>query len=151
VQRTRIAGLVKAIDNAAAILYNIASSVARDQEMNNHKLVIYHNPRCSKSRETLQLLEDRELNPEIINYLDEPPSAQELKKIIALLGVTARDLMRTTESVYRDADLDDDSLSDEEIIEAICEYPALLQRPIVVFGDRAVIGRPPARVLDIVA
>lgn len=118
--------------------------------MSQDKPVIYHNPRCSKSRETLQLLEERACDPEIIEYLDEPPSAEDLRRIISMLGVSARDLLRTTEPVYRDADLDDDSLSDDEIIEAICEYPALLQRPIVIYGDRAVIGRPPARVLDLV-
>jgi arsenate reductase len=119
--------------------------------MNHEKPVMYHNPRCSKSRETLQLLNDHEIEPSIVDYLDEPPSAEELKRIIDLLGVTARDLLRTTEQVYKDADLDDDSLSDDEIIDAICEYPALLQRPIVIFGDRAVIGRPPSRVLEIIA
>ncbi len=119
--------------------------------MNQDKLVIYHNPRCSKSRETLQLLEDNNLHPEIIEYLDEPPTVQELTRIIAMLGFGARDLLRTTEPVYKDAALDDDSLSDAEIIEAICEHPALLQRPIVVMGDRAIIGRPPTRVLDIIA
>jgi arsenate reductase len=68
-----------------------------------------------------------------------------------MLGVSARDLMRSTEQVYKDADLDDDSLGDDDIIEAICEYPALLQRPIVIFGNKAVIGRPPTRVLEIIA
>jgi arsenate reductase len=119
--------------------------------MSHEKPVMYHNPRCSKSRETLQILNDHEIEPDIVDYLDEPPSAEELKRIIGLLGVTARDLLRTTEQVYKDADLDDDSLSDDEIIDAICEYPALLQRPIVIFGDRAVIGRPPTRVLEIIA
>jgi arsenate reductase len=119
--------------------------------MSIDKLAIYHNPRCSKSRETLQLLEDRHIDLEIIDYLEDPPTPEELKRIVAMLGVTARDLLRTTEQVYKDADLDDDSLSDEEIIEAICEYPALLQRPIVVAGDRAVIGRPPSKVLEIIA
>jgi len=119
--------------------------------MSNDKIVIYHNPRCSKSRETLQLIVDREINPEIVDYLEEPPTAEDLKRIISLLGVTARDLLRTTEPVYRDAELDDDSLSDDEIIEAICEYPALLQRPIVIAGDKAVIGRPPIKVLDLIA
>lgn len=118
--------------------------------MSQDKPVIYHNPRCSKSRETLQLLEDHACDPEIIEYLDDTPSAEELKRIIAMLGVEARDLLRTTESVYKDADLDDDSLSDDEIIEAICEYPELLQRPIVVFGGRAIIGRPPSRVLELI-
>ncbi len=119
--------------------------------MSNDKIVIYHNPACSKSRETLQLLETNHCAPEIVEYLDDPPTPAELGRIIGLLGVSARDLLRTTEAVYRDADLDDDSLSDDEIIEAICEYPALLQRPIVIAGDKAVIGRPPSRVLELIA
>jgi len=119
--------------------------------MNDATLVIYHNPNCSKSRQTLQILEQHQCRPEIVEYLENPPDPQELKRIIDLLGVTARDLMRTTEPVYRDADLDDDSLDEDEIIEAICEYPELLQRPIVVLGDKAVIGRPPERVLEIIA
>jgi arsenate reductase len=119
--------------------------------MSHDKTVIYHNPRCSKSRETLQILEDNNASPEIIEYLEQPPNAQELSRIIGMLGISARDLLRSTEQVYQDAGLDDQSLSDEEIIEAICEHPALLQRPIVVVGNRAVIGRPPTRVLDIIA
>lgn len=119
--------------------------------MSHDKIVIYHNPACSKSRETLQLLESNHRAPEIVDYLEDPPSPAELKRIIGLLGVSARELMRTTEAVYRDAELDDDSLSEDEIIEAICEYPALLQRPIVIAGDKAVIGRPPAKVLDLIA
>ncbi len=119
--------------------------------MSLDKIVIFHNPACSKSRETLQLLEAHECTPEVVDYLEDPPTPAELRRIIALLGVAARDLLRTTEAVYRDAELDDDSLSDEEIIEAICEYPALLQRPIVIVGDKAVIGRPPSRVLDLIA
>ena len=119
--------------------------------MSADQIVIYHNPRCSKSRETLQLLQDNNVVHDIVEYLEQPPSVDELKSIIRLLGVNARDLLRTTEPVYKDAELDDDSLSEEEIIEAICEYPALLQRPIVVAGDKAVIGRPPVKVLDIIA
>ena len=119
--------------------------------MSQDKLVIYHNPRCSKSRETLQLLEENKMSPEIIEYLEEPPTAAELTRILALLGIGARELLRTTEQVYKDAGLDDDSLSDEEIIETICEYPALMQRPIVVRGKQAIIGRPPVKVLDLIA
>lgn len=119
--------------------------------MSQGKPIMYHNPRCSKSRETLQILEAHDIVPEIIDYLDEPPDPQELKRIMALLGVSARELMRTTEPVYKDADLDDDSLSEDEIIEAICEYPELLQRPIVILGEKAIIGRPPSRVLDLIA
>ena len=121
------------------------------RSMSNEKTVIYHNPRCSKSRETLQIIQDNQVDAEIVEYLEDPPGPEELKRIVGLLGITPRDLLRTTEQVYQDADLDDDSLSDDDIIEAICEYPALLQRPIVVRGERAVIGRPPARVLEIIA
>ena len=119
--------------------------------MSNQNLVMYHNPNCSKSRETLQLLRDNDREPVIVEYLENPPDENELRRIITLLGVSARDLLRTTEPVYRDAELDDDTLAEDELIEAICEYPALLQRPIVVAGDRAVIGRPPTRVLEIIA
>lgn len=119
--------------------------------MSQDKLVIYHNPNCSKSRETLQLLEQNNVTPEIIEYLEKPPTIAELTRIINLLGVSARDLLRTTEPVYKNAELDDDCLSDAEIIEAICEYPALLQRPIVVSGDRAILGRPPVKVLELIA
>ena len=119
--------------------------------MTTDKTLIYHNPRCSKSRETLQILEDNHLQPDIIEYLEDPPTAQELQRIIALLGVSARELLRNTEPQYKEADLDDDSLSENDIIEAICKYPALMQRPIVISGNRAVIGRPPVRVLEIIA
>jgi arsenate reductase len=119
--------------------------------MSPKKAVIYHNPGCSKSRETLQILHDSSVEPEIIGYLETPPSAQELKRIIEMLGLPARDLLRHTEPVYTDANLDNDSLSDDDIINAIVEHPALLQRPIVICGDKAIIGRPPALVLDIIA
>ncbi len=112
---------------------------------------MYHNPSCSKSRETLQILEDNNLSPDIIEYLDEPPTRQELKKIIGMLNISARDLLRTTEPIYQDAQLDADSLTEDEIIEKICKFPALLQRPIVVSGNKAVIGRPPIKVLEIIA
>ena len=119
--------------------------------MSNVRLVIYHNPSCSKSRETLQILQDNDLSPTIVEYLDNPPTRQELTKIIEMLGISARDLLRTTEQIYEDAKLDREALSEDDIITAICQHPALLQRPIVVSGNRAVIGRPPARVLDIIA
>jgi len=119
--------------------------------MTHDKVVIYHNPRCSKSRETLQILADNGIDAEVIHYLEDPPTPQELKRIIDMLGIPARDLLRATEQVYKDAELDDDSLSDEEIIDSICEYPALMQRPIVIAGNRAIMGRPPSRVLEIIA
>ncbi len=87
--------------------------------MSNDKVVIYHNPKCSKSRETLQILQDNNIEPEIIDYLEDPPAAQKLKEIIALLGISARDLARSGEPEYKDAGLDNDRLSDNDIIEAI--------------------------------
>ena len=122
-------------------------STLRDQIMSDDRLVIYHNPQCSKSRETLQILEDHECNPDIVEYLQQPPDSDELKRIIALLGISARDLLRTTETAYLEAGLDHASISENGIIEALCKYPVLLQRPIVVWGNKAVIGRPPSNVL----
>lgn len=119
--------------------------------MSNTGLIIYHNPSCSKSRETMQILESNNLTPRVIEYLDEPPTQQELKTIIEKLGMSARDLLRTTEPIYQEAKLDSDALSEDEIIAAICEHPVLLQRPIVVSGNQAIIGRPPVKVLDIIA
>jgi arsenate reductase len=118
--------------------------------MSEEKLIIYHNPRCSKSRETLNILQDNNRQPEIIEYLHEPPSKQELTKIIGMLGISPRQLLRTTEPEYKDAGLDDETISDEQIIETICRNPPLLQRPIVVHGNKAIIGRPPTKVLEIV-
>ena len=119
--------------------------------MSNVELIIYHNPSCSKSRETLQILKNSNLTPRVIEYLDEPPTRQELKAIIKMLGVSARDLLRTNEQIYQQAKLENDALSEDEIIAAICQHPVLLQRPIVVSGNRAVIGRPPTQVLNIIA
>lgn len=117
--------------------------------MNADKLTIYHNPGCSKSRETLQLLLQNDKIPEIIEYLQTPPSKEELIQIIKMLGITPRDLLRTTEQAYIDAKLDD-SVTNDLIIDAICKFPILLQRPIVISGKRAIIGRPPSRVLEII-
>lgn len=117
--------------------------------MTEEKLIIYHNPGCSKSRETLNILLQHDKSPKIIEYLTNPPDKQTLKRIIELLGLSPRELLRTTEPAFREAQLGDDTLNDEDILAAICLYPSLLQRPIVVMGNRAVIGRPPDRVLDL--
>ena len=118
--------------------------------MSDEKLTIYHNPRCSKSREALQILQDNQKSPDIVEYLNETLTRQELRNIINMLGVSARDLLRTGEDAYKEANLDDPSLSDDDILAAICEYPILLQRPIVISGTKAIIGRPPSNVLDII-
>jgi arsenate reductase len=119
--------------------------------MASDKPLIYHNPRCSKSRETLQILVENNSSPEVIEYLQNPPDEDELRHIIALLGIPARELLRSGEDAYTKAGLDDSNLDEEAVIRAICEYPVLLQRPIVISGDRAVIGRPPSRVLELLA
>ena len=118
--------------------------------MSNEKLTIYHNPRCSKSRETLEILQGNNRQPEIIEYLQQPPSKDELTRIVKLLGISPRQLLRTSEPEYKKAMLDNESINDEQIIDAICKYPPLLQRPIVVAGNKAIIGRPPTRVLEII-
>jgi arsenate reductase len=112
-------------------------------------VTIYHNPRCSKSRQTLDLLRARDVEPQIIEYLQTPPSADELRRILALLGIGPRDLMRKKEAEYKAAGLDDPALDDDALIAAMVAAPILIERPIVVHGGNAVLGRPPENVLDI--
>lgn len=112
-------------------------------------LTIYHNPRCSKSRRTLELLEERGLKPEIVNYLETPPSAKELAAILKALGAAPRDIIRKKEDPYKDLGLEDPAVSDEALIAAMVKNPILIERPIVVNGDRAAIGRPPEAAIDI--
>jgi arsenate reductase len=108
---------------------------------------IYHNPRCSKSRETLALLQQHGIDPEVILYLETPPTARELSAIISKLGIDARDLLRTSESEYKSLNLSDTSLSQDAIIEVMASHPRLIERPIVISESSAVIGRPPANIL----
>ena len=110
---------------------------------------IYHNNRCSKSRSVLALIEQHGKPFEVINYLETPPSATELKTLLSQLGMTARQLLRGGEDVYEELHLDDASLDDEALIEAMTHHPRLIERPIVVANGKAVIGRPPEAVLEI--
>ena len=110
---------------------------------------IYHNPRCSKSRQTLELIEGQRIEPEIIQYLETPPTAAELDQILNQLGIEPQALMRKKEAEYREAGLDQTGLSREEQIEKMVAYPKVIERPIVVNGERAAVGRPPEQVLDI--
>jgi arsenate reductase len=119
--------------------------------MTSQELTIYHNPSCSKSRETLQILEYHKFLPRIIEYLDTPPSALEISEIVKKLGLAPIDLLRRTEKAYIDAKYQADLMTDQEIIEAIVKHPSLLQRPIVICGNKAIIGRPPATVMDIIS
>lgn len=110
---------------------------------------IYHNPRCSKSRQSLQLLEENGQQPEVIEYLKTPPDAASLKTILTQLGISARDLLRKGEAEYKQAGLDNMELSEDEIINAMVQYPKLIERPIVIKDNQAVIGRPPEKVLTL--
>lgn len=110
---------------------------------------IYHNPRCSKSRQTLQLLQDKGIEPEVILYLENPPSKSALKKLLKSMDMKARDLMRTKEAEYKENNLADESLKEDDLIAAMIEHPKLIERPIVVNGDKAALGRPPENVLGI--
>ncbi|QRG80314.1 arsenate reductase (glutaredoxin) [Citrobacter sp. R56] len=112
---------------------------------------IYHNPRCSKSRETLSLLKSNGVEPEVVLYLESPADAATLRELLKMLGMSsARELMRQKENLYASLNLADSQLSEEALIQAMVENPKLMERPIVVANGQARIGRPPEQVLDIV-
>ncbi|MBB6522161.1 arsenate reductase (glutaredoxin) [Pseudoteredinibacter isoporae] len=111
---------------------------------------IYHNPRCSKSRQTLALLEEKGIEPEIVLYLDNTPNSKELATILGKLGIKARQLLRKGEDAYKELNLADDSHSEAALIDAMTQHPKLIERPIVVKGDKAVLGRPPENVLELI-
>ncbi len=113
-------------------------------------IAIYHNPDCSKSRKTLELLKENDIEPTIVEYLKAPPTAEKLKEILSQLGMAPRDLIRTKEDEYFEYGLKDPSLSDEQIIAYMARYPILIERPIVFANGKAVIGRPPEQVLEII-
>jgi len=110
---------------------------------------IFHNPRCSKSRATLALLQERGFEPDIRLYLENPPDADELRCLLGTLGLSARQLLRSSEAEYGELGLSDESLSEARLIAAMAAHPRLIERPIVVAGNKAAIGRPPEAVLDI--
>ena len=110
---------------------------------------IYHNPRCSKSRQTLELIRARGIEPEIVLYLEAAPSAREIADLLAKLGKAPRDIMRKGEAVYKELGLNNPALSDEALIEAMAQNPILIERPIVIANNQARLGRPPEDVLEI--
>lgn len=112
-------------------------------------LTLYHNPRCSKSRGALELLEARGLTPTVVRYLETPPDAATLKALLGKLGIGARQLLRSGEDEYKSLELANPALSDAQLIDAMVQHPKLIERPILVAGDKAVIGRPPEKVLEI--
>ena len=112
-------------------------------------LTLYHNPRCSKSRGALELLEARGLTPTVVRYLETPLSAAQLRDLLAKLNISARQLLRSGEDEYKALNLADASLSEAQLIDAMAAHPKLIERPVLVVGDKAVIGRPPEKVLEI--
>ncbi len=111
-------------------------------------VTIYHNPRCSKSRQTLAILEEKNADHEVVEYLNHPPSRTELRRILGMLGLKVHDIVRKKEA--KEAGLDVDAMSEPELLDAMVNIPIIMERPIVVAGDKAVIGRPPENVLSII-
>ena len=113
------------------------------------KTTLFHNPRCSKSRQTLELLQSRGVEPTIIEYLKTPPTEEELDKILNMLGLEPRQLMRTKEAEYAENNLGDESLTRQQLIQTMVKYPKLIERPILINNNKAALGRPPEDVLEI--
>lgn len=114
-------------------------------------VTLYHNPRCSKSRAALALLEAAGVQPRVRLYLQDPPTLAELQTLVQALGTGARALLRSSETPYQALGLDDPACSDKELLQAIVAHPILLQRPLALAGNRAVVGRPPETVLELLA
>ncbi len=111
---------------------------------------IYHNPRCSKSRQTLAILEEHNIQPEVVLYLEDTPSKQELVKLLHQLGKSPRDILRKSEDAYKEKTLSDPGLTDDDLLNAMLSEPRLIERPIVVKDNKAVLGRPPENVLELI-
>jgi arsenate reductase len=127
----------------------MSAPIIHRQKVTSLKVQILHNPRCSKSRATLQLLRDNGVEPEIVLYQETPPDADQLTSILAKLKLQPRELMRKGQSEFKQMGLDNKNLSDEQLIAAMLEAPILIERPIVLANGKAAIGRPPESVLEI--
>ncbi|MFG0266689.1 MAG: arsenate reductase (glutaredoxin) [Rhodopirellula sp. JB055] len=110
---------------------------------------IYHNPRCTKSRQALQLLQERSIEPEVIKYLDTPPSKKELAEIVKLLGIPAADLVRKKEALFKELNLGEQTLTNQQWIATMVEHPKLIERPIVIHNGKAAIGRPTEKIAEL--
>ncbi len=128
--------------------YKASQAIIKDAQ-NPMQPTLYHNPRCSKSRQTLELLKEQGHDPQVVEYLKTPPDRATLERILDWLGLEPRDLMRKNEPEYRENNLDDQSLGRDALIEAMLAHPKLIERPIVVTDGKAAIGRPPEQVLEI--
>jgi len=111
------------------------------------EITIWHNPRCSKSREALNILEENNCKSEVVKYLDTKPDVQEIKKVLKMLGLNARELMRTKEAIYKELKLKDET-DEEKLIEAMAEHQKLIERPIIIKGNKATIGRPSSAIVE---
>ncbi len=111
------------------------------------KVTVFHNPRCSKSRAVLALLEENDISPEIVYYLETPLDSEALEEVLQKLGMHVRDVLRRSEPEFEALGLEDESLADEIVLDLLVKHPILLQRPIVIVGSHAIIGRPPENVL----
>ncbi|MEJ2372257.1 MAG: arsenate reductase (glutaredoxin) [Sulfurimonas sp.] len=113
-------------------------------------ITIWHNPRCSKSRQALALLDENGCEKEVIKYLEQTPNKSEIKKVLAMLGISPRELMRTKEDIYKELDLKNEN-NEEKLIEAMAENPKLIERPIIIKGNKAIIARPPEKALELLS
>ena len=113
------------------------------------KTIIWHNPRCSKSRQTMDILTENGVEAEVVKYLETTPSVQDITEVLKKLGISARELMRTKEDEYKELNLKDEN-DEVKLIEAMAAHPKLIERPIVIVGDKAVLGRPPEKVLELI-
>lgn len=132
------------------ILIKGVAILPNGEQISMSEVTIYHNPRCSKSRQTLQLLQENGIEPEVVLYLEDTPDQEQLQDLLNKLGISARELLRTGEQEYKDNNLKDKSLSESDLIQAMTRYPKLIQRPIVVANNKAALGRPPESVLEII-
>jgi arsenate reductase len=142
---------VKQDQKVAAKIDNLIKLICIEKQKGiSMSVVIYHNPRCSKSRQTLKLLQDRGLKPRVIEYLKTPPNKQELEKLLDKLDMEPRDLIRKKEKAYQETGLDDPTINKDQLLQAMIDHPILIERPIVVTDKKAVLGRPPENVLEII-
>lgn len=111
------------------------------------EITIWHNPKCSKSREVMEILQENKCEAEVVKYLEEKPDEKQIKAILKMLGITPRELMRTKEDIYKELNLKDET-DDEALIEAMAKHPKLIERPIIIKGNRAIIGRPVEKIAE---
>ena len=126
--------------------YNKYFKIKKKKKMS---VTIFHNPRCSKSRQTLSLIQEKNIDINIIEYLKTPPDISQLRQILKQLGYEPRQLMRKSEQIYKDLDLGNENKTTEDLVIAMAQNPILIERPIVLSGEKAAIGRPPESVLNI--